>query len=63
MEPVARRREVRWMQEKFLTSERRACGLLGMDRGSYRYCSQREPENAALRQRLRELAEQRRRPQ
>jgi putative transposase len=49
------------MQQEFPMSERRTCRLLGMDRGSYRYRSRREPENAALRQRLRELAEQRRR--
>jgi len=61
MEPVARRREVSWMQEKYAVSERRACRLLGMDRKSCRYRSRRGPENEQLRQRLRELAEQRRR--
>ena len=41
-------------------SERRACGLLGMNRGSYRYRSRKESDER-LRQRLRELAEARRR--
>ena len=61
MEPVARRDEVNFVREKFTVSERRACRLLGMDRKSYRYRSRRGPENEHLRQRLRELAEQRRR--
>lgn len=61
MEPVARRRDVSWMQERYSVSERRACRLVGMDRRSCRYRSRRGPENEQLRQRLRELAEQRRR--
>lgn len=61
MEPVARRQELGWMRERFVMSERRACRLLGMDRGSCRYRSRRGLENEKLRQRLRELAEQRRR--
>src|SRR2546423_15724284 len=61
MEPVARRQEVNFVREKFTVSERRACGLLGMDRKSYRYRSRRGPDNERLRQRLRELAEHRRR--
>lgn len=39
-------------------SERRACGLIGMDRGSWRY-QQKERTDAALRHRLLELAEER----
>ena len=41
-------------------SERRACGIIGADRTSVRYRSQRG-DDAALRGRLRELARQRRR--
>ena len=61
MEPVARRQEVNLVRAKFPMSERRACRLLGIDRKSFRYHSRRAPENERLRQRLRELAEQRRR--
>lgn len=49
------------MRETYAVSERRACRLVGMDRKSCRYRSRRGPENERLRQRLRELAEQRRR--
>lgn len=41
-------------------SQRRACALVGMDRKSYRYRSSR-PDDDAIRQRLRELASERRR--
>jgi transposase InsO family protein len=41
-------------------SERRACAILGVDRSSVRYRSRR-PDDAALRARLRELADPRRR--
>ena len=41
-------------------SERRACGLIGLDRSTHRY-RRRADRNVELRQRLRELAEQRRR--
>ncbi len=41
-------------------SQRRACGLVGIDRRVYRYRSRR-PDDAGLRQRLRELAAERRR--
>jgi putative transposase len=41
-------------------SQRRACALVGMDRKSYRYRSSR-PDDVAVRQRLRELAAERRR--
>ncbi len=41
-------------------SERRACRLVGMRRSSYRYAVRR-PEPAGLRERLRDLAQERRR--
>ena len=41
-------------------SQRRACGLIGMTRRGFR-CTPAEDRNRELRQRLRELAEQRRR--
>ncbi len=41
-------------------SPRRACALVGMDPKTYRYESRR-PDDAGIRKRLRELAEQRRR--
>jgi putative transposase len=51
---------VTWaIREKGL-SQRRACGLVGMDRKSYRYVSTR-PDDAGIRKRLRELASERRR--
>jgi putative transposase len=56
--PSAKREAVRVAQEEGQLSERRACALLQMDRGSCRY-QPRPREDAALRVRLRELAEQR----
>ena len=41
-------------------SERRACGLAGLGRSSYRYQS-RESEEPGLRERLKKLATERRR--
>ena len=41
-------------------SERRACTIIAVDRSAVRYCAKR-PDDAALRARLRELADQRRR--
>lgn len=47
------------LQEEFQLSERRACVIVGLCRNSYRY--QAKPKNdAEIRSRLRELAEQRR---
>jgi putative transposase len=43
------------MREEYQRSERRACGLVGMKRSSYRYQGRRA-EESGLRQRLRELA-------
>ena len=48
------------MKQAYRRSERRACRLLGLSRSSYRYQSRR-PEEKVLRQRLRELAAERRR--
>jgi len=48
------------MREEYQRSERRACGLVGMKRSSYRYQGRRA-EESGLRQRLRELAGERRR--
>jgi putative transposase len=57
---VAQRTAVRAMQERFGFSERRACGLVGLDRSTCRYQARRAdwPE---LRERLRALAAERRR--
>ena len=49
---------MRVAREEGKLSERRACGLIGMDRGSWRY-QQKERNDAALRRRLLELAEER----
>jgi putative transposase len=58
--PAARRRAVRELQERFGVSERRACAVVGIGRSSARYQG-RERGDAELRQRLRELAAERRR--
>ncbi len=49
---------MRVVREEAGLSERRACGLIGMHRGSWRY-QRRERNEAALRARLRELAAER----
>jgi len=56
--PRAKREAVRVVREEAGLSERRACGLLGMHRGSWRY-QRRERNEGALRARLRELAVER----
>src|SRR2546425_4531644 len=56
--PRAEREAVRVVREETGLSERRACGLIGMHRGSWRY-QRRERNEAALRARLRELAAER----
>jgi len=56
--PQAEREAVRVAREEGKLSERRACGLIGMNRGSWRY-QQKERNDAALRNRLRELAGER----
>jgi transposase InsO family protein len=47
------------MRSEVAVSERRACGLIQIHRGTYRY--RRRPEDGQLRVWLRELAEERRR--
>ena len=56
--PRAEREAVRVAREEGRLSERRACGLIGMNRGSGRY-QRRERNEVVLRARLRELAEER----
>ena len=57
--PAARRKVVAFLMESHLLSERRACVIVGLCRSSCRY--QAKPKNdEAIRSRLRELAEQRR---
>jgi len=56
--PQAEREAVRVAREESRLSERRACRLIGMNRGSWRY-QRKERHEAALRARLRELAGER----
>ena len=59
VKPAARRSVVAFLQEHHRLSERRACKIVGLCRSSCRY--QAKPSNdAEIRARLRELAEQRR---
>jgi putative transposase len=58
--PAARREAVAHLQAGYEVSERRACSVLGADRTSVRYRSNR-PDDAAVRSKLRELAAIRRR--
>ncbi len=58
--PVARREAVAHLRASLGVSERRACGIIGADRTSIRYRSRRG-DDTALRVRLRDLAQQRRR--
>jgi putative transposase len=51
---------VDWAMTEKNYSQRRACSLIGMDRKSYRYAHKR-PDDVVIRQRLRELASERRR--
>jgi putative transposase len=56
--PQAEREAVRVVREVAGLSERHACGLIGMHRGSCRY-QPRKPNDVGLRSRLRELATER----
>jgi putative transposase len=56
--PREEREAVRVARDEAGLSERHACGLIGMHRGSWRY-RRRKPNDAELRTRLRELAEER----
>jgi transposase InsO family protein len=58
--PAARLDAVAYLKVSFEVSERRACAIIAADRSTVRYRARR-PDNAALRARLRELADQRRR--
>ncbi len=51
---------MRWLVERFKISTRRACGLIGQNRASHYYRS-RKKDMSALRLRIREIAETRRR--
>ena len=52
--PAQRRQFVRWAQEAYRVSERRACGAAGIARSSVRYRSVR-PSQEPLRRRIREI--------
>ena len=58
--PAARRDAVAHLKASLEVSERRACAIIASDRGTVRYRAKR-PDDVALRARLRELADQRRR--
>lgn len=60
MTPAVRRQAVAHVCQAHDVSERRACHALGLDRSTIRYRSRR-PDDAAVRQRIRELASERRR--
>ena len=60
MRPAAKRDAVAHLRELFQMSERRACALIAADRKMIRYQSRRPPETE-LRERLGELANERRR--
>jgi putative transposase len=59
--PAARRAAVGLLQEKFGVSERRACRVVGVCRSSMRYQPAPRADEPVLRQRLRELAAERKR--
>jgi putative transposase len=58
--PTARREAAKHLRSAFDLSERRACRVIGADRASVRWRSTR-PDDTALRERLKALAEERRR--
>ena len=60
MTPAARRQVVERVRVAHGLSERRACGLIGLNRSTWRYGSRRN-ENVELRDRIREIAATRRR--
>jgi len=57
VELAGMRKDVAFASQEYAVSERRACKLLGMDRGSYRY-EPRPDRNADLREALISLARQ-----
>jgi putative transposase len=58
--PAARREALAHLRASLEVSERRACAIIATDRSTVRYRARR-PDDAVLRTRLRELADQRRR--
>jgi transposase InsO family protein len=58
--PAARREAITILVETYEMSERRACKVIGADRSSVRYASRR-PDDTALRERMKEVAHDRRR--
>ncbi|WGF90759.1 IS3 family transposase [Marinivivus vitaminiproducens] len=60
LRPGSRRAFVNWAMEEKSYSQRRACGLIGLDPKTYRYASRRS-DDAGLRARLKALASERRR--
>jgi len=58
--PAAKREAVAHLRDRFGMSERRACAVIAADRKMIRYQSRRPPETG-LRERLRDLANERRR--
>ncbi len=56
--PAAKRGVVTYMVQHHQRSQRRACHLVGLQPCSYRYRSRR-PEDTPVRQRLKELAQER----
>jgi len=58
--PAARREAVAYLRQAFEMSERRACRVIGGDRTSMRYRGVR-PDDGVLRERLKALAQERRR--
>jgi putative transposase len=58
--PAARREAVAYLRQVFEMSERRACRVIDVDRTSMRYRGVR-PDDGVLRERLRALAQERRR--
>jgi putative transposase len=58
--PAAHREAAAYLQATYEMSQRRACRVIGTDRASVRYQATR-PDDAVLRERLRSLAQERRR--
>src|SRR5438105_11128699 len=58
--PAARREMTMYLRQTFEMSERRACRVIGTDRASVRYQGVR-PDDVGLRERLKALAQERRR--
>ena len=60
MTPVARREAAAYLRSAYEMSERRAIGVINTDRSTVRYVSTK-PDDAPLRERLKALAQERRR--